>query len=140
MRKYWIAVASAEHVKIGQSAGFMQVCHGKAAPLKRIKSKDLVVYYSPTYTFKGKDICQCFTARGEVKDGEPYAFDMGNGFIPYRRDVFWFDSKQAEIHPLLNQLSFAKDGQHWGYQFRFGLFEITELDMQIIKEAMTASI
>lgn len=140
MRKYWIAVASAEHVKIGQSAGFMQVCHGKAAPLKRIKPKDLVVHYSPTYTFQGKDTCQSFTALGEVKEGASYAFDMGSGFIPYRRDVTWFDSKQAAIHPLLNQLSFAKDGRHWGYQFRFGLFEITEQDMQIIAKEMGAII
>jgi hypothetical protein len=36
-RKYWIAVGSAEHVRRGRSEGFMQVNHGKAAPLKRIK-------------------------------------------------------------------------------------------------------
>lgn len=136
MRKYWIAVASANHVKIGQSAGFMQVCHGKEAPLKRIKSKDIVVYYSPTHTFQGKDTCQCFTAIGEVKDGIPYSFDMGNGFVPYRRDVLWFPSNHAPIHPLLNQLSFARDGRHWGYQFRFGLFEVTEQDMILIAGAM----
>lgn len=33
--KSWIAVASAEHVRSGRSQGFMQVCHGKAAPLRR---------------------------------------------------------------------------------------------------------
>jgi hypothetical protein len=31
----WIAVASAEHAQRGRSEGFMQVCHGKAAPLRR---------------------------------------------------------------------------------------------------------
>ena len=46
--KNWIAVASAEHVRIGRSQGFMQVCHGKAAPLRRIQPGDGVVYYSPT--------------------------------------------------------------------------------------------
>jgi hypothetical protein len=30
---HWIAVASAEHVRLGQAGGFMQVSHGKAAPL-----------------------------------------------------------------------------------------------------------
>ena len=29
-------------------AGFMQVSHGKAAPLRRIRPGDGVAYYSPT--------------------------------------------------------------------------------------------
>ena len=48
MSANWIAVASAEHVRRGREGGFMQVCHGKAAPLRRIQPGDGVVYYSPT--------------------------------------------------------------------------------------------
>lgn len=33
--KYWILVASREHVLKGESGGFIQVCHGKCAPLKK---------------------------------------------------------------------------------------------------------
>jgi hypothetical protein len=40
----------------------MQVGHGKAAPLKRIKGGDGFVYYSPTVTLGGKDRLQAFTA------------------------------------------------------------------------------
>ena len=87
MPGYWIAVASAEHVRRGRSGGFMQVSHGKAAPLKRIKGGDRVVYYSPTVTLGGNDKLQAFTAIGTVKDVEPYRVDMGQGFKPYRRDV-----------------------------------------------------
>ena len=47
MTGHWIAVASAEHVRRGKREGFMQVSHGKAAPLKRIRPGDRVVYYSP---------------------------------------------------------------------------------------------
>nr|WP_315485999.1 EVE domain-containing protein [uncultured Undibacterium sp.] len=46
--KNWIAVACAEHVAIGRELGFMQVCHGKASPLRRLRAGDKVVYYSPT--------------------------------------------------------------------------------------------
>ncbi len=35
--KNWIAVASAGHVRLGRSGGFTQLCHGKTAPLRRIK-------------------------------------------------------------------------------------------------------
>jgi hypothetical protein len=89
MTAYWIAVASAEHVRRGRDEGFMQVSHGKAAPLKRIKPGDRVVYYSPAVTFGGKDGLQSFTAIGKVKDREPYVFDMGKGSKPFRRDVTW---------------------------------------------------
>lgn len=58
----WIAVASAEHVQKGRLSGFMQVCHGKGAPLRRMKPNDWVVYYSPTVTFGGRDKLQSFTA------------------------------------------------------------------------------
>jgi hypothetical protein len=79
-REYWIAVASAEHVRRGRSEGFMQVNHGKAAPLKRLKPDDGVIYYSPALTRGGRDKLQSFTAIGTVKNGEPYLFDTGGGF------------------------------------------------------------
>lgn len=132
----WIAVASAEHVRQGRSLGFMQVCHGKSAPLRRIKPDDRVVYYSPTVTFGGKDKLQSFTAIGQIKEGEPYQVDMGNGFCPFRRDVFWFASHETSILPLLNQLDFTKNKRNWGYPFRFGLLAISEHDMQLIAQAM----
>jgi hypothetical protein len=58
MSACWVAVASAEHVRRGRREGFMQVSHGKAAPLKRIKPGDRVVYYSPTVTLGGNDKLQ----------------------------------------------------------------------------------
>ena len=64
----WIAVASAEHVQKGRFSGFMQVCHGKGAPLRRMKPNDWVVYYSPNVTFGGKDKLQSFTAIGQIKE------------------------------------------------------------------------
>lgn len=134
--KNWSAVASAEHVRNGNAQGFMQVCHGKGAPLGRLKPNDWVVYYSPTVTFGGKDKLQSFTAIGQVKEREPYQVDMGNGFCLFRRDVRWFESREAAITPLLNQLDFTKNKKNWGYQLRFGLMEISEHDMQQISIAM----
>ncbi len=138
MKKHWIAVASAEHVRRGQAEGFMQVCHGKAAPLKRIQPGDWVAYYSPTETFKGKDKLQAFTAVGTVKDQAPYPFDMGGGFCPTRRDVAWMPSHPTPIAPLLQRLAFSRGQKNWGYRLRFGLFEVSQDDMQLIVAEMTA--
>ena len=118
----------------------MQVCHGKAAPLKRIHPGDGVVYYSPTTVFLGKDKLRSFTAIGIVSDGVPYQAELGGGFCPFRRDVNWRAAKEVPIKPLLDQLEFTTAKSNWGYQLRFGLFEICEYDMAIIATAMGKSL
>lgn len=53
VRNNWIAVASAEHARRGcavPAQGYMQVCHGKRAPLQRVQPGDRVAYYAPTIT------------------------------------------------------------------------------------------
>ena len=139
MTKYWIAVASAEHARQGR-AGFMQVNHGKKAPLKRLSAGDGVAYYSPTETFRGKDRLQAFTLIGRVRDGELYVGQMDEGFTPWRRNVDYVASREAPIAPLLEKLDFTRGNRNWGYQMRFGLFEISEADFRVIAEAMDAEI
>jgi hypothetical protein len=140
MTNYWIGVASAEHVRRGRSDGFMQLGHGKAAPLQRVKPGDRIVYYSPTVVFGKKDGLQAFTALGTVKAGEPYVADMGKGFKPCRRDVSWAKAKEAPIQPLLDDLEFTAGRTNWGYKFRFGLFPISAADFRLIAKAMGAAL
>ena len=138
--KCWIAVVSAEHVRFGRSAGFMQVAHGKGAPLRRIAPGDCVAYYSPTASFRGADPLQAFTAIGVVKDSAPYPAEMGGGFRPFRRDMCWLDVEEAPIRPLLERLAFTRANKSWGYRLRLGLFEIGADDMAIIAAAMGAAL
>ena len=141
MSKNWVAVASAEHVEIGRNAGFMQVSHGKASPLRRIQPGDRVVYYSPNRTYtpshalRGKDKLQAFTAIGTVKPGRPYQADMGFGFRPFRRDVAWHEAEPAPLAELQDRLTFTQE-KNWGYRLRQGLVEISSGDMATIAEAM----
>ena len=138
MTKQWIAVASAEHARRGK-AGFMQVNHGKAAPLRRVHPGDRVAYYSPTVSFGGKDKLQAFTLIGRVKEGDIYQGEMGD-WVAHRRDVDWADAHDAPIAPLLDHLDFTAGKTNWGYQLRFGLFEISEHDFELIAQAMGASV
>lgn len=115
--------------------GFMQVGHGKLAPLKRLRAGDLVTYYSPTITLNSKEKCQSFVSFGIVEPGEPYAFDMG-GFVPYRRNVRYLEAVETPITPLLDAFEFVEDRNRWGYKFRFGLFSISDHDMALIAKAM----
>jgi hypothetical protein len=134
--RYWIGVASKDHVIKGVEQGFCQVCHGKSNPLKRLSSGDWIVYYSPRTKMDGGEAVQAFTSIGQILEQEPYPFDMGNGFIPYRRDVQFAVAQEASIRPMLNELSFIKNKQSWGYVFRFGLFEIPKSDFEQIAMVM----
>jgi hypothetical protein len=136
----WIAVACAEHVATGRKLGVMQVGHGKGAPLKRIHAGDSVAYYSPVQRLGEKQPCQAFTAIGTVRDDRVYQADMGNGFVPFRKDVDYDTrAKEAPIRPLLTELSFTRDNpKNWGYALRFGLIKVTDEDMDLIARAMGA--
>ena len=139
----WIAVASAEHARRGRDQrplGFMQVGHGKLGPLKRIAAGDRVAYYSPATVFSGTDKLQSFVSIGIVQPGMPYEFDMGNGFVPWRRDVRYASAREAPILPLIAQFDFVDDPKHWGSKFRFGLLEVNDHDFGLIAAAMNAEL
>jgi hypothetical protein len=140
----WIAVASASHARRGcapsDGPGYMQVCHGKATPLRRVQAGDRVVYYAPTVTMGGKDRLQCFVSIGLVLAGEAYSFDMGGGFVPFRKDVQYVPAQEASILPLVPQFEFVESPQRWGYKFRFGLFAVSAHDMRLIAQAMHADL
>jgi len=138
MTRNWIAVASADHVRVGVAGGFMQVNHGKAAPLRRIRPGDNIVYYSPTRRYRAADGLQAFTAIGVVRPGEPYQGFMGEGFTPFRRDVAWRgEVRETPIRPLLALLELTAGKTGWGAPFRFGLVEIGDADFRVIEQAMT---
>jgi hypothetical protein len=67
-RRNWIAVASAQHARLGRDhrpIGF--------------------AYDSPAETYGGSDKLQSFVCIGVVAEREPYQHGMGEGFVPWRR-------------------------------------------------------
>jgi len=139
----WIAVASAQHARLGRDhapIGFMQVGHGKHAPLKRVAPGDRIAYYAPAALFGGSDKLRSFVSIGVVQPGEPYQVMMGEDFAPWRRDVRYVQAQETSILPLIDRFEFVDDPKHWGYKFRFGLFDISEHDMRLIAGAMSARV
>lgn len=136
MPKYWIGVASREHVLRGVSGGFCQVCHGKGAPLKQMQPEDWLIYYSPTEKFGQSISCRKFTAIGKICAGEPYLFRMSEEFIPWRRNVMFYAAQEIAIEPLIDTLSFISDKRRWGFPFRRGCFSISFSDFSLIANQM----
>jgi hypothetical protein len=135
-QRYWITVVSKDHVQLGVAGGFMQACHGKAAPLKRMKPHDWVIFYSPKQTMTGTEKCQTFSALGKVCDESVYPFAMSEEFIPFRRNIEFVSCNEIPIVSLLNDLEFIPDKKSWGYPFRYGFFEIGEKDFTLISNKM----
>ncbi|PZX94061.1 EVE domain-containing protein [Flavobacterium aquariorum] len=134
--RYWIAAISKEHTSRGVAGGFIQVCHGKEAPLKRMKKGDYLLIYSSKVTMEGNEKCQSFTAVGKIKDDDVYQFQMTETFKPFRRNIEFLESVETSIIPLISNLEFIPNKKSWGYPFRFGFFEINENDFNFITSKM----
>jgi hypothetical protein len=63
--RYWIGVASREHVLGAVKGGFAQFGHGKPAPAKRPATGDWIIYYSARAKFGEPTPCQRFVAIGK---------------------------------------------------------------------------
>ncbi|MGG1632991.1 EVE domain-containing protein [Paenibacillus sp. NRS-1760] len=134
--RFWIGVVSASHVKCGESGGFAQLCHGKSAPLHKMRAGDWLIYYSPRTEIRNGAPLQAFTAIGEVDDDKVYEYQMSESFVPLRRNIRYISCREVQIRDLLEKLSFTRGNRNWGYSFRYGHFEISREDFLTIAKAM----
>lgn len=130
----WLGVVSRAHVRRGAAGGFAQLCHGKAQPLRRMQHGDWLVYYSPTIEIGGAAL-RAFTAIGQVEGADIYPYDMGGGFVPYRRDVRYHDAKEVALDMIKPKLKFCA-GPNWGMALRRGHLPLDAADFATIAAAM----
>lgn len=134
--RFWIGVASRDHVRIGQQGRFCQLGHGRLTPVKRLQKGDGLIYYSPREQLGGGAAVQAFTAIGQIVDMTPYQVEQRPGFRPMRRDVRYWRSRDLPIRPLLKRLSFVPEDRNWGMVFRRSSFSIPRADFVLIAEQM----
>jgi hypothetical protein len=139
MANHWLGVVSRSHVQIGVRGGFIQLNHGKQAPLRKFRAGDALVMYSPRTDYPDGAPLQAFTAIGTIVSGEVYQVEMAPDFKPYRVDVRFLPCTEAPIKPLIEQLTFIKSKTHWGAAFRFGQLKIPAADFALIARAMAVA-
>ena len=135
-RGYWVGVTSVDHVERARAGGFVQINHGKAAPLERMRVGDGFAFYSPRSAYPDGEVVQAFTAMAVVSGAAIEQADMGGGFLPFRRAVRFLDTHAAPVRPLVDTLSFIRSKTHWGAAFRFGFLRVPEEDFARIAAAM----
>jgi hypothetical protein len=135
--RYWIAVASRDHVDAAVAGGYIEVNYGKAGPLERMRPGDRIAFYSPRTTAEGEPL-QAFTALGEVVDAP--LFQASAAHQPFRRAVRWEGITPAPVRPLLERLSFVRNKQNWGTAFRWGFLRVGREDFACIAAAMDCAL
>ena len=137
---YWVNTVSRDHVLVGVKGGFTQANHGKKTRLEQLSKGDYLVFYSAKDSLEGKALVQAFTALGQVSDDKPYQVEMTPTFHPWRRQLTFFESTEASIRPLIEELDFIPNKKRWGFPFMRGLFEIDKADFEKIALAMKVAI
>jgi hypothetical protein len=135
----WVGVVARAHVRRGVAGGFAQLCHGKRGALARMQPGDWLVYYSPATEMGGGAPLRAFTALGRVTGAAIYPFDMGGGFVPFRRDVAYERVRETPLRALAPRLRFVSENPRWGMLARRGHFEIAMEDLEIIAAAMRSA-
>jgi hypothetical protein len=130
-------VVSKQHVMRGVKGGFAQVCHGKQAPLLKMKEGDGFVYYSPRIEMGGTEFCKSFTAIGIIKSDNVYQVEMAPDFHPYRIDIDYIPCRELPLDNVFDQLELTAK-KSWGMQLLRGLVEISEADFRVIEKGMVS--
>ena len=76
-------------------------------------------------SFRGKDRLQSFTAIGVVRDDAPIRRIWAAAFVRSAVTSTGARREETPIKPLVGRLQFTTREANWGFQLRFGLFEIS---------------
>jgi hypothetical protein len=135
--RYWIAVMPKSRVELAVAGNFAMFAHGRHDAVKRTSAGEWLAYYSPRVMLNAGEEVRAFTAIGRFTDREPYEAEMGAGRVGWRRDIAWEKKvREADVYPLLDELSFIKDRQHWGLFFHRSIFSVAREDFAKIAAAM----
>lgn len=134
---YWLIVASRDHVLAGKEKSFVQVSHWKPTPLEKMEDGDWIVYYSPKLKHNGSKACQRLTAIARIIGEDIFQVSMSENFKPFRKKAEFLENiHEIEVRPLIPELDFIKDKDHWGLAFRNGFHHISKKDFMLICQKM----
>ena len=130
--KHWIAVISLAHAQIAAKSNFLQVCHGKKAPLRATNAGDEVFIYCPKREICVSQSLKLIAFRGIFDDNHIYQVEQAPGFKPFRKDVtFDRDFQPIGIKDIVGlELTSCPN---WGMLARRGFFEISPHDAHLFR-------
>lgn len=138
--QFWISVTSKDHVLEGLGDGFIQAQGNKADTLHQLAKGDVVFFYSPGTLFRAGEILQAFTGVARVTDAAAASVTTGRAVPAWRRRIEPLPSHEAPAEPIVSELAFIADKEHWATAIGRGMFVISKADAQRIAAAMKATL
>ncbi len=133
--KYWIGVASLNHILRGAELGLFGIGHGQRQPLEQMAPGDNIVFYAPKidHTKTGKaNIYQKFKGFGTLLDQPIFSEEIAGTCVFRRRILFEGIEQSAPIQPLIDQLDFIPNKAKWGFPLMRGYVQISQSDWDLI--------
>jgi hypothetical protein len=127
VKRYWLAVVSLDHAKIGFEARFLQVCHGRAAPLRRAAVDDEVFVYCPRTAYRNGKSLMSVQFHGRFANEKIYQVETVDAFAPFRRDVDFSASFRPIDIRRISDLELTANPS-WGVALRRGFLELVSAD------------
>ncbi|WP_172292261.1 EVE domain-containing protein [Pseudoruegeria sp. HB172150] len=134
-QSFFIGVVHERQAAMARKAGIVAFSHGREAPVKSLSVGDAVILYAPKTDFDGKPV-QAFIAHATVTGEEAEQREFAPGMIAWCRAARFDDVNTVPVRPLLDDLGFIRNKQHWGMAFRQGKFAIPDPDYRLIASAM----
>ena len=134
--KHWMAVISRDHAKIAAQAGFLQVSHGKAAPLRQTSAGDEVFIYCPRTGMGTGAVLKRVEYRCIIENDTVYQVEQAPGFMPFRKAVRFDTGFQGISIGAVRGLELTAK-PHWGMLVRRGFFELSAHDATLLRAFRT---
>ena len=147
--RFWIGVASKEHVEVDRKLGICRFCHSKPDPAKRLVKGDYFIYYSSKFRINDERRCLQFTAIGIVTDTTAYHLEpspentTGDSALHFAhapqalaRNIQYFDVPPVDVKHLVPVIPFITNKSSWSMVFRFGFLEIDQDSFEVIAKGM----
>ncbi|WP_246786285.1 EVE domain-containing protein [Bartonella taylorii] len=91
----------------------LQVCHGKAGPLRKTSKGDEAFIYCPRNEIGTGQVLQTIEFQCIFKDDHIYQMEQAPNFVPFRKDVIFNKQAQSIILKEIQGLDFLTN-PHWG--------------------------
>ena len=120
---------------IAARSGFLQVCHGKAAPLRKTSAGDEVFIYCPRTGMGEGAVLKRVEYRCVIANDMVYQVEQAPGFLPFRKDVRFDTGFQGIPIGDVRGMELTAN-PHWGILARRGFFEFGAHDATLLRRAV----
>jgi hypothetical protein len=136
-QKFWLIVASKDHIEKGVSGGFAQACHGKMKPISKPQKGDGVLFYATREKYnENTNRIKRITAVGFFEDEKVDVHEIEDKLFYKRKVNFEIPIREINLKDYLKDIGFIENKEKWGMYLRSSMREIPKKDFDFLHSKM----